>query len=108
MIVWSRGLGRQRLPLELPAATLKVTPELLTLEGEIEPVCWQYAIRLGPDDLADFLRLMARPQTARFLAEGGGLLAPFILGLIRRAPGVLLTMLFGHRAPKGGEDEVLV
>ncbi len=108
MIVWSRGLGKQRLPLQLPAATLKVTPDLLTLEGVIEPVCWEYAIRLTPEDLRDFLRLMARPQTARFLAQQGGMLAPFVLGLVMRAPSVLLTMLFRRGAAKGGDDAVLV
>jgi hypothetical protein len=108
MIVWSRGLGKQRLPLELAASTLHVKSDVLTLEGVVEPVCWEYAIRLGPEDLADFLKLMARPQTARFLAERGGLLAPFVLGLISRAPGALAAVLFRRRPDKGGDDALLV
>ena len=101
MIVWSRGLGKQRLPLELPEAILHVKPDMLTLEGNIEPVCWDYAVKLGTADLADFLKVLARPETAKFLAERGGLLAPFILGLIRRAPGLIWTLLFHAPAPKG-------
>jgi hypothetical protein len=108
MIVWSRGLGKQRLPLALPAATLHVKPDMLTMEGNIEPVCWDYAIKLGPADLADFLSLLARPQTARFLAERGGLLLPFVMGLIIQAPGLILSMLFRKGSSKGGEDALLV
>ncbi|MBI3678047.1 MAG: hypothetical protein HY243_15670 [Proteobacteria bacterium] len=98
MIVWSRGLGRLRLPLVLPAATLRVTSHELTMEGVIEPVCWNYAIRLSPADLTDFLTIMAKPQTARFLAERGGLLLPFVFNLLRRIPGVVVTFLFRKRA----------
>ena len=101
MIVWSRGLGKLRLPLELPTATMHVKPDVLTMEGVIEPVCWRYAIRLGPSDLADFLKILARPDTARFLAERGGLLLPFVGKLLLRVPGVLLTALFGKRQAEG-------
>lgn len=101
MIVWSRGLGKLRLPLVLPDATLNVKPDMLTMEGEIVPVCWRYAIRLGPDDLADFLNILARPETARFLAERGGLLLPFIGKLVLRIPGVLVSLLLGRRKVQG-------
>ena len=94
MIVWSRGLGKLRLPLELPAATLRVKPDMITMEGVIEPVCWNYAIKLGPADLADFLKLLARPETASFLAERGGLLLPFVVKLLLRVPGVIWSFLF--------------
>ena len=108
MIVWSRGLGKQRLPLELPEAVLHVKPDMLTMEGNIEPVCWDYAIKLGTPDLADFLQVLAKPETAKFLAERGGLLLPFVLGLIMRAPGVILTMLLPKPKAKGGDDALLV
>ena len=94
MIVWSRGLGKLRLPLELPAATLHVKPDMITMEGVIEPVCWNYAIKLGPADLADFLKLLAKPETASFLAERGGLVLPFVLKLLLRVPGVIWSFLF--------------
>jgi hypothetical protein len=93
MIVWSRGLGKQRLPLDLADAQVTANAENLTLKGTIEPVCWDYAIMLSPADLGDFLKLLAKPETARFLSERGGLLKPFILGLIAAAPGLVLKML---------------
>jgi hypothetical protein len=99
MIVWSRGLGKQRLPLELPDATLRVTPDTLVMEGTIEPVCWQYAIRLAPDDLSDFLKLLADPKTAQFLAEKPGVLLPFVLGLIAIMPRLLFKMLTLKKRP---------
>lgn len=99
MIVWSRGLGKLRLPLKLPDATLHVKPDVLTMEGEIEPVCWRYAIRLGPNDLADFLNILARPETASFLAERGGLLLPFVGRLLLRMPRILISLLLARRQP---------
>jgi hypothetical protein len=93
VIVWSKGLGKQRLPLELPAATLRLTPDNLVMEGTIEPVCWQYAIRLAPADLKHFLALLARPETAQFLAERPGVLLPFVLGLIAIVPRLVVKML---------------
>jgi len=111
MIVWSRGLGKQRLPLNLAAATLTANPDHLALKGTIEPVCWEYAIMLSPADLRDFLQLLARPETARFLSERGGLLVPFILGLVAAAPGLVLTFLAkraGALFGKGRSDAFLV
>ncbi len=111
MIVWSRGLGKQRLPLDLADASLTANADHLALKGTIEPVCWDYAIMLSPSDLRDFLKLLARPETARFLSERGGLLTPFILSLIAAAPGLILKVLatkaravFG----KGKRDALLV
>ncbi|MFI4976923.1 MAG: hypothetical protein ACHP84_20505 [Caulobacterales bacterium] len=93
MIVWSRGLGKQRLPLDLAAATLTASPDHLALKGVIEPVCWDYAIMLSAGDLRDFLKLLAKPETARFLSERGGLLIPFVLGLTAAAPGLMLKFM---------------
>jgi hypothetical protein len=94
VIVWSRGLGKQRLPLELADASLKVEPSELMMEGTIEPVCWRYAIRLGPDDLRDFLALMAKPAVARFLAERPGVLLPFVGRLLLALPGLVLDIIY--------------
>ncbi len=99
MIVWSKGLGKQRLPLELPAATLSVEPDYLVMKGMIEPVCWNYAIRLGPKDLKDFLRLMAQPTTAEFLAERGGVFWPFVLGLVAIVPRLLFKLIVPGKQP---------
>jgi len=99
MIVWSKGLGKQRLPLELPAAKLKVSLDCLVMEGVIEPVCWNYAIRLAPDDLKDFLKLMSQPKTAEFLAERSGVLWPFMLGLIAIIPRLFYKLIFRTKRP---------
>lgn len=111
MIVWSRGLGKQRLPLDLADAQLTAADDNLVLKGTIEPVCWEYAIKLSPADLSDFLKLLAKPETARFLSERGGLLKPFFLGLVAAAPGMVMKVLatkiralFG----KGKRDALLV
>jgi len=93
MIVWSRGLGKQRLPLELPAAVLGVTPDHLVMEGTIEPVCWRYAIRLSPKDLRDFLKILAQPKTCMFLAEKPGILLPFVMHLVGMLPRLVMKML---------------
>ena len=100
MIVWSKGLGKQRLPLELPDATLRTTPDTLVMEGTIEPVCWRYAIKLAPADLDDFLRLMANATTAKFLAERPGILLPLIWGMGAMIPRLVFRMLFpGKHTP---------
>ena len=96
MIVWSRGLGKQRLPLTLADAVIESGAATLTLKGNIEPVCWDYAIRLGPNDLRDFLAVMARRDTVEFLAERPGVLIPFVVGLLKVAPG-LIARLIAHR-----------
>ena len=98
MIVWSKGLGKQRLPLELSAASVSATPEALLLEGTIEPVCWNYAIRLSPDDLNDFLALMAQPATAKLLAGQSVILLPFVMRLVAAVPRLLLKMILPQRA----------
>jgi hypothetical protein len=93
MIAWSKGLGKQRLPLELSVATLKVYPGHLAMEGIIESVCWNYSIRLSPNDLRDFLKLLAESKTAQMLAERPGVLGPFLLGLIAIVPRLIVKLL---------------
>lgn len=110
MIVWSRGLGKQRLPLDLSGAALAAEPGHLVLEGVIEPVCWNYAIRLTTADLRDFLKLLAQPETARFLSQRGGVLAPLLTGLIAAAPRLLIGFLGKRLAAgsKGVDDDALL
>ena len=98
MIVWSKGLGKQRLPLELSAAGVRVGPDALVLEGTIEPVCWNYAIRLSPGDLSDFLALMAQPATAKLLARQSDILLPFVLRLVAAVPRLILKMILPQKA----------
>ena len=56
-------------------------------------MCWDYAIMLSAADLRDFVQQLAKPETARFLSERGGLLMPFILRLIVATPGLVLKLL---------------
>lgn len=111
MIVWSKGLGKQRLPIDLGEAVLNIEPNHLKMTGVIEPVCWDYAIRLAVPDIAAFLKLMSRPMTARYLAQRGGLLGPLVIGLLMQAPHLIVVVLASkiarHRR-KGEEDALLV
>jgi hypothetical protein len=93
MIVWSKGLGKQRLPLELVDATPRFTREYFAMEGVIEPVCWNYSVKLSPVDFLAFLSLMSNKTTVQFLAERGGILLPFVARLIRIIPGLVLKIL---------------
>jgi hypothetical protein len=107
VIVWSRGLGKQRLPLTLADAAIETGATTLTLKGNIEPVCWDYAIRLKPNDLRDFLAVMARPTTVDFLAERPGVLIPFVVGLVKVAPGLIVKLIasqFGALFRKRGKS----
>ncbi len=110
MIVWSRGLGKQRLPLDLAGAALSAEANHLVLRGVIEPVCWDYAIRLTPADLRDFLRLLAQPNAARFMAQRPGVLGPFVVGLIAVAPRLVIGFLVKRlgMGSKGAADDALL
>jgi hypothetical protein len=96
MIVWSKGLGKQRLLVELPKTELGRDAEYLRMDGEIESVGWKYTIRLTPTDMGDFLHQMRKPESARFLARHGGLILPLAGGLLRQLP-YLLWLILKHR-----------
>jgi hypothetical protein len=93
MIVWSKGLGKQTLPMELEQATLRVAPDHLAMDGLIESVYWNYTMRLYPDDLGNFMKVLADPKTAWFLAGQRGILLPFILKLCVFIPKLSLSLL---------------
>jgi hypothetical protein len=93
MIVWSKGLGKKSLPMELDRARLSVGDDHLLMDGNIESVCWEYTMKLYPQDLGDFMRLLAHPKTARFMARRGGLLLPFVVRLVMFAPVLMLALV---------------
>jgi hypothetical protein len=93
MIVWSKGLGKKSLPMELEQARLSVASDHLAMDGNIESVCWEYTMKLYPDDLGDFMKLLAHPKTARFMARRSGLLLPFIVRLVMFAPILVLALV---------------
>jgi hypothetical protein len=82
MIVWSRGLGKLKLPMELKDANLRVAERFLALEGTIEPVCWKYRVELYPKDIRAFAKLLADKRTAQLLARERGLLLPLLGNLL--------------------------
>lgn len=96
MIVWSKGLGKQRLLVELAQTGLSIEPDNIVMQGVIESVSWRYAIRLSPKDMADFLKHMSQPEAARFLAQHGGLLPPLAGGLVVQLPR-LLWLIVKHK-----------
>lgn len=92
MIVWSKGLGKKSLPMDLQVARLSVGSDHLLMDGSIDEVCWEYTMKLYPGDLGDFMRLLANPKTARFMARKGGLLLPFVVRLVMFAPMLILAL----------------
>ena len=100
MIVWSKGLGKMTLEMELEAAKLRVEDKYLAMDGMIESVCWNYSIKLSPNDLRDFLKLLADPKTVRFLAEKKGLLLPFLGKLVVMIPKLCLCLLLPKAKPQ--------
>jgi hypothetical protein len=105
MIVWSKGLGKKSLPMELDRARLSVGDDHLLMGGNIEEVCWDYTMKLYPEDLGDFMRLLAHPKTARFMARERGLLVPFVVRLVMFAP-MLILALFRARVLRTAGAEV--
>jgi hypothetical protein len=111
MIVWSKGLGKQRLPLNLGDAKLEIESDHLKMSGIIEPVYWNYAIRLDLSDIAAFLKLMSQPMTVRYLAQRKGLIGPLVRGLVKQAPGLIMLAIaarFRRGRKDGGDDALLV
>jgi hypothetical protein len=98
MRLWSKGLGRLVLPLELSCARVDLTPEHVVLSGTIREgkVAWEYAVRLTEEDLLSFSRLATDREILSYLARthGSGLLWTittrtfgFLRGLARAAIG---------------------
>jgi hypothetical protein len=104
MIVWSKGLGKKSLPMELDRARLSVANDHLLMDGNIEEVCWDYTMKLYPEDLGDFMKLLAHPKTARFMARKRGLLFPFVVRLVMFAP-MLVLALFKARVLRAAPAE---
>jgi hypothetical protein len=105
MIVWSKGLGKKSLPMDLAVARLSVGDDHLLMDGSIDEVCWEYTMKLYPEDLGDFMRLLAHPKTARFMAKKGGLLVPFVVRLVMFAP-MLVLALFKARVLRSATAKV--
>ena len=89
MIVWSKGLGKVTLPIELDKAEVEIEIGCLSLKGIIEPVWWQYSMMLSVEDLVEFLIILSSAKTSSFLVKGGGVFWWFTKRLIRFVPRLL-------------------
>jgi hypothetical protein len=111
MRLWSRGLGRLVLPLELGSARLDLTADHVVLSGVIREgkVVWDYSIKLTERDFLGFSRLALEPEVLGFLARthGLGLLRTIARGTIGFAGGLLRKAL-GRGAPIVSEQALPV
>ena len=85
MWVWSKGLGRAVMPLDLSKVEVSVEPDKLVMKGRIAApkVHWNYNVTLREQDLEDFMRLLNEPQVVEYLVRQGWL--RHLGGLIGRA-----------------------
>jgi hypothetical protein len=74
MDLWSKGLGRRVLSMTLgERETLAVTEGYLVMEGIMHaPTYWDYQVSLEEDDIVEFLELLQKPDSLRFLATNEG------------------------------------
>ena len=89
MIVWSKGLGKQSLLIELDKAELRVVGECICVDGIIESVWWQYTITLTATDLMHFLNILSTTKAASFVAREKGVFWLLMGRLARFVPQVL-------------------
>lgn len=89
MIVWSKGLGKQSLELELDKTTVRLDKDNICVDGLIESVYWNFTITLGIDDLLSFMKVLSRPDTAAFVAREKGILGWFAGRLVKFIPMAL-------------------
>ena len=89
MIVWSKGLGKQSLLIELDKAELRVEKDYIGVDGIIESLWWQYTLKLTAQDLVDFLSILSSTKTSSFVAKERGIFWRLMRELGRFIPQVL-------------------
>ena len=108
MRLWSKGLGKLILPLELDQTRTDLTPEHIVFSGTIRDgkIVWPYYIRMGEEDLVGFTQVLLRRDVLDFLARRSGLalLWTIFTASIAFAGGVLRTLLGKGYAVKGFDD----
>jgi hypothetical protein len=117
MRLWSRGLGRLVLPLDLGNACVDLTPDDVVLSGTIREgkVIWPYTVKMNERDFLGFTTLAVDPDVLHFLARRHGLglvrtiavrTVGFAWGLVRKGVGLGTpvvpeeTLAVGPRAAK--------
>lgn len=70
MDLWSKGLGRRVLSLSLSEReSLTTDSQEFFISGVMHaPTYWDYRVTLDREDVTDFLALLQRPDTVRFVA----------------------------------------
>lgn len=93
MWLWSKGLGRLVLPMDLGKAEVHVDGDSIVVKGLIiaPKVYWDYALSLEEKDLLDCMDLLADRQVTAYLVREGGL--GFLGVLMKRALGFGLAYL---------------
>jgi len=93
MWLWSKGLGRLVLPMDLGRWTIEVQPDKLILRGKIVAprVNWDCTATLYEDDLKGFVGILNDPQVIRYLAKTEG--AHLLGGLLTRGFRFVLLYL---------------
>jgi hypothetical protein len=74
MELWSKGLGKRVLSLRLRERE-RVTEKdgVFVIEGVMHaPVFWDYTVSLGEADVVDFLELLKKPESVKFLVRSRG------------------------------------
>ena len=71
MELWSKGLGSRVLSLRLGERQALVERDRdLVIEGVMHaPVYWDYTVSLGDVDVVDFLELLKKPESVKFLVR---------------------------------------
>ncbi len=71
MDLWSKGLGKRVLSLALSEhESIDIVDDELVIEGVMHaPTYWDYAVTLDRQDITEFLDLLQRPESVRFVFE---------------------------------------
>ena len=98
MRLWSKGLGKLVLPLDMHKADIHVTPDDVIYSGVIREgkIVWDYTMKMNEDDLRNFTHILTDRQVLDYMAKKQGikllwtiLIASifFFGGLVRAAVG---------------------
>ncbi|MEZ5171273.1 MAG: hypothetical protein R3A49_11070 [Acidimicrobiia bacterium] len=110
MDLWSKGLGKRVLSLALAEReSSAIRDDALVIEGVMHaPTFWDYEVTLDRRDITEFLGLLQRPETVRFVIEdehrrqilGTALVSALIFA--GRTLGLLMQGSPPPEAPDGG------
>ncbi|MFQ5856743.1 MAG: hypothetical protein ACE5LU_14005 [Anaerolineae bacterium] len=93
MWLWSKGLGRLILPMELGEAEVQLEGDTVVVKGRVvaPKIRWDYTLAMGEEDLLDFMRVLTDRRVVEYLMREGGL--EFLGIIVGRAPRFGLAYL---------------